>query len=170
MSIQPYVRYEPKMTKRQIRYMQDMKYRENAKSLSRRSYRRKVGAEITSCLYSLNFLEDAASLFRCKTGKGRTVRMPVLSVPKTAMLLQKLYQTIWRWINNGTIPAPVLSCLERDNNGSVPYSVYHIEEVRALIEIIGEHEQTVTYLRKDHVEVRRRIEQRIFTVRKTLGI
>lgn len=167
MAIQTYSRVEPKLTKRQMRYQSDEAYRENAKSLSRRSYRRKANVEISSCLYSLSFLNDAAVIHSVRLPNGSVQQMPVLSIPKTAHMLQKLYQTIWRWVDNGTIPAPVLESLERENR---PYKVYHRDEVRVLIEIIGEHEQIVTYLRKDHVEVRKRIEQRILATRKLLGI
>jgi len=167
MSIQPYERVAPALTKRQMRYKSDEAYRENAKALSRRSYRRKASVEIVTCLYSLEFLDGAASIHSVRLPNNTVKHMPVFSVPKTANLLQKLYQTIWRWIDNGTIPAPVLESIERENR---PFKVYHLEEVRVLIEIIGEHEQDVSYLRKDHTDVRARIEQRILATRSMLGI
>ena len=60
MSIRPFTREIPKavpllLTKRQQRYRDDDIYRHNAKTLSRRAYRRRVEMEIQSCLYSLEF-------------------------------------------------------------------------------------------------------------------
>jgi len=155
------------MKSKKVRYKNDPKYRERAKELSRNVYRRKMKVEFSSCLYSLRFLNKVAVKREVRLPNGRTTVMPVISIPQTADLLQKLYQTLWRWINAGTIPAPVLENLERS---AFAIRVFHLEEVRVLIEEIGKHEREMRYLRMDHVEARERIERRILAIRKKLGI
>lgn len=159
---------KPSVSVRKLRYATDEKYRTNAKDISRNAYRKKTGMETDSCLYSLEFIERLAKQYPVmragKSGKVRTVAG--FSVPMAADALQQLYQTVWRWIQNGIIPGPIL--LRIGHPGKRPYYVYHIEEVRILIQEIGEHEKTMAYLRKDHLEVRGRIEQRILKFRHTL--
>lgn len=144
---------------RRLRYADDTEYRDKAKAASRRSYRKKIQLELDSCLYSLQFLDAAVKHVSVTLPNGEVSEQPVLTVPKTAELLQCLYQTLWRWIDNRVVPAPVLIA---------SHPVYHKEEVRILIEEIGEHEKTFRYLRFDHHEVRERIERRILAFRKSL--
>lgn len=167
MPKKPHKRIDNSPAKKRMRYKEDTAYRERAKALSRRVYRRKAKVEFTPCLYSLEFIDSAATMQNTLLPSGRRAKMPVLSVPQTAKLLQKFYQTVWRWIENGTIPGPVLECVAHE---TTCYRVYHAAEVRVLIEEIGKHEQEMRYLRKDHVQARERIERRILAIRTKLGI
>jgi hypothetical protein len=166
MSIKRFDREVPaRVSTRKARYASDPEYREKAKHLSRRVYRRKAGVELQSCLYSLPFLDRIQKPQMVLLPNGKTQEMLVLNVPKTAQMLQLLYQTFWRWIDHGTLPAPVLRSVT-----ARPTLMYHLDEVRTLIEEIGGHQKTVSYLRLDHVEVRGRIEQRFSEIRNRLGI
>jgi hypothetical protein len=101
--------------------------------------------------------------------RGKRTWIKGFSIPLTAEALQQLYQTVWRWLQNEVIPKPVLVCM--DSGGpKASFPVYHIDEVRVLIEEIGEHEKNMAYLRKDHFEVRERIERRILAVRRRLRL
>jgi hypothetical protein len=166
MTIQAFARDVPSRyrTRRQVRYAEDINYRNKAKDASRRSYRKKKNLELESCLYSLQFLDKAAKLTTVILPSGKQDKLPVLSIPKTADMLQLLYQTLWRWIDNGIVPAPILNVPLPKR----PYSAYHVNEVRILVEEIGAHEQEYAYFRKDHKEVRGRIERRILAFRQTL--
>lgn len=155
------------ISNRRLRYATDETYRDNAKAISRNGYRRKVGMETESCLYSLEFIDKLAKDFSVrKTSGGPTKTIKGFSVPMASEVLQQLYQTVWRWVQNGIIPEPMF--VRVSTNGNRPYYVYHLEEVRILVEEIGEHEKTMAYLRKDHLATRGRIEQRILKFRKTL--
>jgi hypothetical protein len=166
MAIQPFNREIPrKVSTRKLKYATDPEYRENAKRLSRRVYRRKAKVELQSCLYSLPFLDRIKQPQMVLLPDGTKKQLLVLSVPKTAQMLQCLYQTFWRWIDHGTVPKPVLR-----STTARPYLVYTVDEVRTLIEEIGAHQKDVSYLRNDHHEVRGRIEQRFSEIRSKLGI
>lgn len=158
---------EDKISNRRLRYATDETYRNKAKDISRNGYRKRVGLETESCLYSLQFLDKLAKDFTVRKHDGehsKTIRG--FSVSMASEALQQLYQTVWRWIQNGIIPAPIF--VRVNVSGSRPYYVYHLEEVRILVEEIGEHEKNMAYLRKDHTEVRGRIEQRFSKFRNTL--
>ncbi len=157
----------PVVSSRKKKYATDTVYREKAKNQSRRAYRRKEQVELQSCLYSLAFLDKLTVMQNVKLPRGAIVEMPVASVPETAKLLQLLYQTFWRWVNNGIVPRPVIMTTK---DRLRPFPVYHKEEIRILIEEIGAHQEVIRYLRKDHKEVRERIEQRFTKIRKTLNI
>jgi hypothetical protein len=156
----------PKMSKRRQKYSSDENYRNRAKDLSRQSYRRTADVELRSCKYSLGFIEQIAQEEECVLPNKTTSKFLVLSIAQTADMLQRLYQTLWRWIQHGVIPAPILK-VQGKTKGQY---VYHIEEVKALIEEIANHEADVAYLRRDHHEARERIAQRILAVRKALKI
>ncbi|MET4190638.1 MULTISPECIES: hypothetical protein [unclassified Bradyrhizobium] len=166
MPIQRFTRSIPvKVQPRKVKYATDVEYREKSKRLSRRTYRRKAKVELKSCLYSLPFLDRIKTPTTVLLPSGKKAELLALSVPKTAQMLQLLYQTFWRWVDHGTVPKPVL----RSVTARV-YLMYSVEEVRVLIEEIGGHQKEVSYLRKDHTIVRERIEQRFIAIRKTLGI
>jgi hypothetical protein len=152
---------------RRQRYKTEASYRESAKAMSRRTYRRKAGVELSTCLHSLEFISSIAEDHRVKYPDGSEHVIPAITTPNLAKLLQKLYQTVWRWIKSEMIPAPIITSLAWP---SKPFFVFHVEEARALVEIIGEHEKTTRYFRKDHRDVVMRIEQRITEIRQSLGI
>lgn len=166
MSIRSFKRaVGPVVSKRKQRYENDETYRTNAKNASRKSYRKKAGVELDNCLHSLGFLDNVAESDKVRLPNGRETDYPVISVPRTSDLLQTLYQTVWRWINQGIIPKPILVTARDDNR---PRAVYHIDEVRILVEEIGAHQRQSKYLRKDHTEVIEAIERRINELRVTL--
>lgn len=152
-------------SKRKLKYVTDAVYRNGAKKQSRTAYRKKANVDTRSCLYSLSFIDNLTEKQQVLLQDKKTAIMPVANVPGTAKALQLLYQTFWRWVNNGVVPGPVLMSMSVK-----PYPVYHKEEIRILIEEIGDHQKTVSYLRKDHTEVRGRIEQRFSAIRKKLKI
>lgn len=158
--------YVPAISERKRRYAADAEFREKAKSLARRSYRRKTNMELNTCLHSLDFLSEKAKTEEVRLPSGEVREMPVFYLSDTADVLQKLYHTVWRWTHSGMIPSPVLLA---NFSTAKPNSVYHIDEVRALVEEIGKHEKSIAYFRKDHTDVIERIEQRFNDIRSQLG-
>jgi hypothetical protein len=149
------------------RYHSDAAYRDRAKTRGRRAYRTKVdGFELENCLVSLKFIAQAAEVKPCQIPGGGTKKLTVLTMTKTAGMLQKMYSTLHRWIKDGRIPAPVLS--EAGSRGNA--MLYHVEEVRAMIRIIGKHESEVRYYRGDHTDIRNQVAKAVAEVRKAYGI
>lgn len=154
--------------KRKKRYQMEDEYRERTQHSARRHYRRKTNMKMHTCLYSLEFIDEAAQLLYVRMPNGRFTTMPCFSVPLAAEMLQKLYPTVWRWIDSGILPSPVLKYYK--GRISAPSSIYHLEEVRIFVEEIGEHEKTSSYLRHDHINVITRIAHRVKAFRKQRGL
>lgn len=150
---------------RKAKYHADASYREKAKYFSRRSYRRKMQVELSNCLYSLDFIADAGTVENVRLPNGKVRELHIFYISETAKMLQKRYQTVWRWIDNKMLPPPVITA---SLNAGRSYEVYHIEEVKIFIEEIGKHEKKVAYFRRDHHDVTMRIAQRIADLRKAL--
>lgn len=155
------------LERRKNRYRQDDEYRTKTQVRARRVYRRNNGVLLKNCLYSLKFLDEAAKLRPVILPNKKTGFAPALSIPETATIMQKLYQTVWRWVDIGFLPKPILRSCNRPNNSSL---LYHKEEVRIFIEEIGKHEKELAYLRRDHVFVRDCIAQRVLTFRQQCAL
>lgn len=158
--------YVPASRERKLRYRLDNDFRDRTKKSSRDNYRRRSGVKFTSCAYSLEFLDQLGKKEVVKYPDGVTEGAHVLYLVDTSRALQKLYQTVFRWVSTGMIPRPLLTAKFEH---AKPNRVYHINEIRVLVEEIGKHEEQYSYYRKDHAEVRERIEQRFSEVRKALG-
>jgi hypothetical protein len=148
---------------RRRQYQLDPEYKQEVQQRSRHKYRKAAGVELDSCLRSLDFYTTLAITERVILPNGKRRDLPVMDVPKTALVLQTQYQTLWRWISHGMIPSPALLV-------GVKGGRYHVEEVRLLIEIIGKHEQSFRYYRRDHVAVRQALFVTNAAIRKQLGI
>lgn len=158
-------RFKTRNEKRRERYQTDDQYRTISQTQSRRAYRRRADVEVSDCLYSLEFLERLATTKSVVLLNGKVREYPVFSIPQTASALQKIYQTVWRWVQRGQLPVPVLRPEGQQNE-----NVYHLQEVRVFIEEIGKHEKRVIYYRRDHTDVRDIIYERVASVRKRLKI
>lgn len=150
--------------KRRAKYYTDQGYRAEKTLKARIAYRKKANLELDNCLKSLTFFYELAENRKVKLPNGQIKNYPVMSIPTAAKALQKLYQTFWRWVDRQQVPVPILKPVD----SSEP--VYHAEEVRVLIEEVGNHEKEVAYYRRDHIKVRNRIFSRIGKVRQKLGM
>lgn len=167
MPIKPLTRpYQPAISARKRRYQTDPEFREAMKASARSAYRRGQNVELASCEYSLKFLDEMKKNKRVRLPDGKEADMDIMYLSTASEALQKLYQTVLRWVHNGMIPKPILLT---DLAYAKPNLVYHVEEVRIMVSEIGEHEKQFVYYRKDHSEVRIRIEQRILELRQSLG-
>lgn len=156
----PVLKIVSRNDRRRERYALDEEYQEALKLRSRSSYRQNNKIELDNCLRSLNFYETLAVPLQVGLPNGAARQMPVMTLANVANCLGKIYQTIWRWKQRGMIPEPALVLAGRGT------AVYHVQEVRVLIEEIGSHEKVMAYYRADHTEVTERINQRIGEIRK----
>jgi hypothetical protein len=126
--------------------------RETAKEQSRKTYRHNRGKDFelggATVLRSLEFVDaEAQTLPVANTITAQVERLPVLRLTNVAALLNVSYQTLWRWTTETEqLPMPVLV----DQSTERGYDVYHLEEVRIMIGVIGEHLNDFKYYRKDH--------------------
>lgn len=149
------------------KYHANADYRASQQERARSAYRRKQDVRLSSCLYSLEFVEDMANRRDVNVpldgGETDVQNLPVFTVPQAAAVLQKTYQTVWRWVKDGRIPEPVLVSMGRGDRA------YHLEEVRIIIEEVGKHGKGHAYYRADHTDVSEEISRRILLIRKQLG-
>lgn len=138
-------------------------------SRSRKKYREERGSkfELSNCLRSLSYFEDQAVHLPVAFEDNNTVfTAPVYNVQTVAELLEKTYQTFWRWTKEPAIvPPPVLIPVGQKGRTRL---VYHREEVRAMITIIGEHEKAFKYYRADHMQTRKKLFDAIDAIRTNL--
>jgi len=130
--------------RRAERYRTDKAYREKAKETARERYREAKNVDLSSCLYSLDFIAQLADETNVILPNGRKAFMPVISQANAAAALQIDKVTFYRRIQRGQLPPPLIRRVKRNA------LVYHVDEVKALISVIGEHEKSQKYLRRDH--------------------
>lgn len=153
---------------RRLKYREDEDYKTKVKESARLAYVKKNKLERTTCSRALEFYlnlakrEHVVAINNPKWKKS--VELPVLNVPKTAIALEQNHPTFWRWIKRNMVPEPAL-VISHNNQ-----KVYHVDEVRVLIEEISKHQKMFAYYRSNHITLRDRIFKRISEVRKQLGI
>lgn len=149
---------------RRKKYHGDGEYRDRQIARARKAYRKKAKVELYSCLHTLKFLPQLAVTERVYTSGAEIKNMPVFNIPNTAMAMQKIYQTVWRWIQKEQLPNPILKLVDKEEY------VYHQDEVCIFVEEIGNHELSMKYYRRDHDDVRERVFSRIEAKRKELNL
>lgn len=147
------------MTKKKRNYRFKSGFAEKAKERSRKTYRSGKGKEFelqgNVVLTSLKFVDDEAKVFPVFNQlNNRTEHMPVLRLMYAAKLLNVSYQSLWRWTSETQqVPMPVLV----DMSSSREYAVYHLEEVKIILRIIGDHLTRFKYYRSDHEAPKRQL-------------
>jgi hypothetical protein len=129
------------------------------KGMALRSYRaaKKGEFELTgnTVLRALKFVDEYAekqSVLNTNTGKSAV--LPIILPTVLAQLLDTSYQTIWRWSKETQqVPEPTL--IDHSRGRDLP--VYHVEEARIMVRVIGEHLNEFKYYRKDHAGTRDRL-------------
>lgn len=150
----------PLNKRRRTRYKADPDYQEKERERARIAYRRKSRKETPSVLRSLNFLSNYTKRELVITPDGMEMEFPVASIGRVAAIVNKSHSTFLRWIEDGRVPEPVL---EVSRTG---VRVYHQEEIRALLESLGEHERDFDNYTARNTKTKERIQQRILFVRK----
>lgn len=144
------------------RYKSDEEFRERQKAQSRETYRKASGGfEMTSPSRSLDYFAQLAQQLPVEYN-GRTINTSCIKVTALADLLQISYQSLWRSLNAGSIPAPILVT----RMGKRELLVYSQDEVRVILTIIAEHKRQFSYYRKDHHHTRDRLFGEINAIRK----
>ena len=134
-------------------------YQDDMKERSRKAYRTSKGKDFelegNVVLRSLEFIDqDAIPIPVVNSLMSRTEIMPVIRITHVAKLLNMSYQSLWRWTSETQqVPMPVLT----DASSGREYGVYHVEEVRIMVQVIGEHFRSFKYYRSDHEATKRKL-------------
>ena len=143
------------------RYQSDDEFREKHKAQARDTYRKSAGNfERASPARSLDYFARLAQQLAVEYN-GRTITVSCIKVTALADLLQISYQSLWRSLNVGSIPAPILIT----RMGKRELLVYSQDEVRVILTIIAEHKRQFSYYRKDHHHTRQRLFDDITAIR-----
>ncbi len=140
--------------KRREIYNTDAEYRRKAIEASRAAYRAAVGMRTKDCRKNISKLD--------KIGTKRQVRLGQLKEAKTLTVLSFVgaelakalgYSplTVYKMQKDDRIPAPVFLTAV---NAVAPQSqlVYIKEEVLAMMDVLGKHQQQIAYYRTTHIE------------------
>lgn len=143
---------KPQLTAAKSRYRFKEGFSEKVKTRARKAYRQAKGSDFelqgSVVLRALEFIDvEAKTLPVTNHLTSKSESLPVLRLNHAAKLLSVSYQTLWRWTSETQqVPMPVLT----DQTSGREYPVYHVEEVRVMVRIIGEHLRSFKYYRKDH--------------------
>jgi hypothetical protein len=158
-----------KLTKTKARYRFKEGFADDLKKRSMESYRKGRGKsfELTGAtvLRQADSIDDfAVTIAATNILTEKTAPMPVIRQQVLAEILNTSYQTIWRWSSEtGQLPEPALI----DNTEGRGRGVYHVNEVRVIVAVIGEHLRAYKYYRKDHTGTRDKLFAQIEAVRKS---
>lgn len=150
-----------KLTASMSRYRLKPGHSEKLRLKSRKQYRKAKGKDFelegSTVLRVEDFLDEEAMVLPVYNEEtDRIEHLSVLRPTHVAKLLNVTYQTFWRWTTETRqVPQPIL----KDSSQGREYAVFHVDEVRAMIRIIGKHLTEYRYYRKDHAATR----QRLFT-------
>jgi hypothetical protein len=138
------------------RYRTDPEFRQKHLANQRAYYRKRKANdfEIVNPLRSLNYFATMAEVMEVEY-QGRVFKAPCFTKTKVAELLQVSLQTFWRQTSgdDAIVPPPVLVT----STGKKKLLVYHLEEVRAILTIIGDHKRRFAYYRKDHLDTKEKL-------------
>lgn len=127
---------------------------------SRNRYRENAGVVMDSCLDNLAQLEDIATKLTVTLPDQRVREIDGFTVTGLGGPLKTSGATITRWLKRGMIPEPFLET----SRGAV----YHIEEARVMVRLIGNHQHEFRQYRDDHEELKDQLFKAIFGLRRGL--
>lgn len=149
--------------KRPSRYATDEGHRELIKVRMRRRYRKRVAFERFAGNRNKHSITTLALDYPIVFPSGVKI-CKGLRLSRVAYILEVELCTFKRWLARGLVPAPIFRVEGRT------FSVYLVEEVNALADVIGEHLQFFAYYRGDHKATQETVTAALTRVRHQLGI
>lgn len=156
---------------RRERYRQSKEYREKAIQLGRETYRKVREAQglqvrLEDCREQLPRLGEIG-VTRAVLSPDGPVPLLTFSVDELAVALSRNPQVLYRWMAAGMLPRPVVRAV---NDRKRVNAVFLEAEVRALMEVFGEHQTKSAYYRSYHEETRDKIAEAVSRVRAFMRI
>ena len=166
---------EARNQKRREEYANDESYRQTCTLVSRENYRRDNGVVLWSCLDNLDKLSQFGQVRDIHINDKRTVRERCFVVRELGEVLGYSPTILYRWKGKGLLPSPIFGArttMYSDYRGSSFDStlrVYIEAEVRAIIEVIGEHQKEFCYYRQSDTAVTEQLFAKVGQARKKYG-
>lgn len=149
------------------KYSKDGNYRKSIKNINRDIYRNKHNIHPSFCISKGNTLLAQLLENREVALVNRNLKimtLPVVTSAQCAMVLDVHSSTIFRWVNNQMLPAPVL--LTKKKSGGAYLDI----EMRIFIEVIGKHLTEYLRYRESNKDVAEELHFRINELRQTQKI
>ena len=138
---------EATVEKRNALYASDPEYREFIKGASRASYRKHAGMELRNLRNASDFFDQLPVLGSHRLIRGADTKRPRLtfSLREMATALGGYHPNVLRqWCREEKFPRPTMQAFCRGRE-----LVYSLDQARALMKIMGEHQQEKAYLSAD---------------------
>lgn len=94
--------------------------------------------------------------------KGRVVKKLTFTLDELATALGRNTQVLYRWLSDDMFPAPLYEALNARNRWQ---GVYTEDEVRALLQVFGKHQESSQYYRSFHEDTRRGLNEAVKAIR-----
>jgi hypothetical protein len=155
-----------KYARRRLKYHTDPVHRAQVQRWARESMRRKRGTKAKDCRENLPMLHDLGSRRVCTIADEPHIRMS-FTITETAEALMVSANRLRIWIKTGLVPGPVV---DADLGNGQRVVVYVLEEVRAMMQVIGEHRAHMTHYMARHTETTARVQAKLKRVRINTGV
>lgn len=142
--------------RRRDRYQSDESYREKAIQQVRESYRRARISEglpvrEDDCRKNISLLPQIGQVRDVRIDDDHRVRRLTFTLDELAQSMCRNTQVVYRWIMTGMLPSPMFEARNQRNRWQ---SVYLEDEVTAILQVFGKHQETSQYYRAFHTETR----------------
>lgn len=137
--------------KRRKLYAEDPEVRRKAIESTRGTYRAVNGGlmDPSTCLDNL----DDLGSYGTKRLLRREKRVRVtFSIGELAIALNRRPEVVYRWVRSKILPQP--NFILQEPLVGTHWFVYSMDQVRALVEVMGRHQLNTPYYRRDHNETR----------------
>lgn len=142
--------------RRRERYQKDGSYREKAIQQVRESYRRarlNEGLEVREddCRKNIGLLPQIGQVREVRIDDERRVRRLTFTLDELAQAMCRNTQVVYRWIMTDMLPAPMFEARNQRNRWQ---SIYLEDEVLAILNVFGKHQETSQYYRAFHTDTK----------------
>lgn len=148
----PKVKHKPNpyVERRAKRYREDAKYREQVGQYQREAMQARRGTQLKDCRDNLPMLSRIASKRSVHMRDGDVMTFECLTYAETAEALMVSENRLRIWAARDVIPEPVCRADTEGERLLLPTAsapVYLIDEVRAIMKVLGKHQSRIAYIR-----------------------
>ena len=166
--------------RRRQQYATDPDYRKRELDKSRETYHAKAGITPVNLMDNWRKARDAMQPRLVTLPDGTKRQHKCFKKGELADILDKPQKLIYKWIKDHRIPDTICSFMSvvdlsdtpssRQGVINLPVAVYLLEEVEAMMSVLGPHFAKVTYYRADHMQERLNLWDRVTKARYATGI
>ena len=166
---------EVRNEKRRKEYANDESYRQTCTLVSRENYRRDNNVVLHSCLDNLDKLASFGAVRDIHINATVTVTERCYVVRELGEIIGHSPTVLYRWKAKELMPSPIYGARtimyskHRGASFDSTLKVYTEQEVRKIVEIIGEHQKEFCYYRQSDRDVTERLFAAINEVRREIA-